>query len=249
VLGAGAVLMIAFGLVERRAEEPVLPLWVFRRRLLLSSGLTSAAIGAILLALSSYVPTYVQVVLGTGPLVAGFALATLLLGWPLAASQSGRIYLRLGFRGCAMIGSVVVLGGCALLLLLGRDSSVYEVGAYCLVIGVGMGLTSPPTLVAAQSSVGWNERGVVTGSNIFLRSLGSSLGVAVFGAIANAELGSRGADPARLTTAVHHIVIGLVIVAAAMVVAVALMPRGDRPGTEPEISGTDAAVDTPAGRG
>src|SRR3712207_8774895 len=50
--------------------------------------------------------------------------------------------------------------------------------------------------------------------SIFLRSLGSSLGVAVFGAIANAELGSRGADPVRLTTAVHHIVIGLVLVAA-----------------------------------
>src|SRR3712207_6241285 len=85
--------------------------------------------------------------------------------------------------------------------------------------------------------------------SIFLRSLGSSLGVAVFGAIANAELGSRGADPARLTTAVHHIVIGLVIVAAAMVVAVALLPRGDRPGAEPETSGAGTAVDTPAGRG
>ncbi|UQU67918.1 MFS transporter [Couchioplanes caeruleus] len=249
VLGAGAVLLVAFGFAERRAAEPVLPLWVFRRRLLLTSGLTSAGVGAILLGLSSYVPTYVQVVLGNGPLVAGFALATLLLGWPLAASQSGRVYLRLGFRGCALIGSAIVLAGSALLLLLGRDSTVVEVGAYCLVIGVGMGLTAPPTLVAAQSSVGWSDRGVVTGSNIFLRSLGSSLGVAVFGAIANAQLGSRGADPARLTTAVHHIFIGLLVVAAVMVVTVALMPRGDRPGPEPEISGSDAAVDTPAGRG
>ena len=222
---------------------------MFRRRLLVSSGLTSAGVGAILLALTSYVPTYVQVVLGTGPLVAGFALATLLLGWPVAASQSGRVYLKLGFRGCALIGTVIVLAGCALLLLLDRDSSVYEVGAYCLVIGLGMGMTAPPTLVAAQSSVGWADRGVVTGSNIFLRSLGSSLGVAVFGAIANAELAAQGADPARLTTAVHHIVIGLVVVAALMVVAVALMPRGDRPGPEPEISGAEAAVDTPAGRG
>ena len=67
----------------------MLPLWVFRRRLLVASGLISVGVGAILLGLSSYVPTYVQDVLGTGPLVAGFALATLTLGWPISA-QPGR---------------------------------------------------------------------------------------------------------------------------------------------------------------
>jgi hypothetical protein len=70
---------------------------------------------------------------------------------------------------------------------------------------------------------------VVTGSNIFLRSLGSSLGVAVFGAIANAVIGPGRVDPAQLTTAVHHIVIGLVVVAAVMLVLVTQMPRGDVP--------------------
>ncbi|BCJ56223.1 MFS transporter [Actinoplanes sp. NBRC 14428] len=249
VLGAGVVLLVAFGFAERGAGEPVLPLWVFRRRLLVFSGLTSAGVGAILLGLTSYVPTYVQVVLGTGPLVAGFALATLLLGWPLTASLSGRVYLRLGFRGCALIGATVVLAGTALLLLLGRDSSVLEVGAYCLVIGLGMGLTAPPTLVAAQSSVGWQERGVVTANNLFLRSLGSSLGVAVFGAIANARIGSDTADPARLAAAVHDIAIGLTLVAVLMIVMVSAMPRGDRPepgaAAEPEAR----AVDTPVRRG
>src|SRR4051812_368250 len=263
VLGVGAAALIAFGFVERTAAEPVLPLWVFRRRLLVASGLTSFGVGAILLGLSSYVPTFVQDVLGTGPLVAGVALATLLLGWPIAASQSGRavrgagplvaglalaplllgcriaasqsgrLYLRIGFRGCALIGTSIVLVGSALMLLLGGHSSVAEVGAFCLVIGLGMGLTAAPTLVAAQSSVGWGDRGVVTANNIFLRSLGSSLGVAVFGAIANATIGDGQVDPAALTTAVHHIFIGLVVVAALMIVTVALMPRGDRPDPEP----------------
>jgi EmrB/QacA subfamily drug resistance transporter len=233
VLAVGAAALIAFGFVERTAAEPVLPLWVFRRRLLVASGLTSFGVGAILLGLSSYVPTFVQDVLGTGPLVAGFALATLLLGWPIAASQSGRLYLRIGFRGCALIGTSIVLVGSALMLLLGGHSSVAEVGAFCLVVGLGMGLTAAPTLVAAQSSVGWGDRGVVTANNIFLRSLGSSLGVAVFGAIANATIGDGQVDPAALTTAVHHIFIGLVVVAALMIVTVALMPRGDRPDPEP----------------
>jgi EmrB/QacA subfamily drug resistance transporter len=233
VLAVGAAALIAFGFVERTAAEPVLPLWVFRRRLLVASGLTSFGVGAILLGLSSYVPTFVQDVLGTGPLVAGFALATLLLGWPIAASQSGRLYLRIGFRGCALIGTSIVLVGSALMLLLGGHSTVAEVAAFCLVIGLGMGLTAAPTLVAAQSSVGWGDRGVVTANNIFLRSLGSSLGVAVFGAIANATIGDGQVDPAALTTAVHHIFIGLVVVAALMIVTVALMPRGDRPDPQP----------------
>ena len=233
ILASGIAALIGFGFVERTATEPILPLWIFRRRLLITSGLTSACVGAILLGLSSYVPTYVQEVLGTGPLVAGFALATLLLGWPIAGSQAGRIYLRIGFRGCAMIGTSIVLIGAALMLLLAQESSVYEVAVFCLIIGLGMGLTASPTLVAAQASVGWGDRGVVTASNIFLRSLGSSLGVAIFGAIANATIGSDQADAAHLATAVHRIFIGLVIIAVLMIIAVLLLPRGDRPPAEP----------------
>jgi len=225
VLGGGLALLVVFGFVERGVEAPVLPLWVFQRRLLVSSGALAVGVGAILLGLSSYVPLFVQDVLGYGPLVAGFALAALTLGWPISASQAGKVYLRVGFRMCALIGTALVLFGSALLLLLGEGSSVWAVGAYCLVIGLGMGLTAAPTLIAAQSSVGWSERGVVTANNIFLRSLGSALGAAVFGAIANAIIGGDTVDPARLTTAVHRIFIGMVLVAAVMVGLAALIPR------------------------
>ena len=224
-LGGGLLLLVLFGLAERGAPEPVLPLWVFRRRLLVTSGQLAVGVGAILLGLSSYVPIYVQDVLGYGPLVAGFALAALTLGWPITASQAGRVYLRVGFRATALIGTVLVTGGCALLLLLGAESSVWAVGTYCLVIGLGMGLTAAPTLIAAQSSVGWSERGVVTANNIFLRSLGSALGAAVFGAIANAIIGGDAVDPALLTTAVHRIFIGMLLVAIVMIALAALIPR------------------------
>jgi EmrB/QacA subfamily drug resistance transporter len=225
ILGVGFASLIGFVLVERTAPAPVLPLWVFRRRLLVSSGLISVGIGAILYGLSSYIPTYVQDALGTGPLVAGFALATLTLGWPVAASQAGRIFLRLGFRWCAAIGTALVVAGSLLLLLLHVDSAVLTVAAICLVIGLGMGLTASPTLIAAQSSVGWAERGVVTASNIFLRSLGSAVGVAVFGAIANATIGSGKLSPATLTTAVPRIFIGIVLVALIIFALSMLIPR------------------------
>jgi MFS family permease len=152
-------------------------------------------VGALLIGLSSYVPTYVQGVLGTGALVAGLALAALTLGWPLAATLSGRLYMRMGFRRTALIGSVFIIIGAVLAALLRADSSVWEVAGTCFVFGVGMGLVSSPTLVAVQSVVGWDRRGVVTATNMFCRSLGSAVGVAVLGAIANATLTERFSHP------------------------------------------------------
>jgi MFS family permease len=232
------LLIAGFVLVERRVPEPVLPLWVFSRRLLLTTSLVSAGVGAVVLGLTSYIPTFVQDVLGTGPVIAGFALATLTLGWPVAAAQSGKVYLRIGFRSCALIGSVLVVIGTVLLLLLDASSSVGQVAATCFVIGLGMGLVASPTLIASQSSVGWRERGVVTANNLFCRSIGSALGVAVFGAIANATLGSNHStlstgrvSAATLTTATQHVFIGVAVLSVAIAVAVALMPRVGAPDT------------------
>ncbi|HYX97182.1 MAG TPA: MDR family MFS transporter, partial [Geodermatophilus sp.] len=179
VLVSGAVLLGLFVVIERRAADPVVPLRLLRNRLLVATNLASACVGAVLLGLTSYVPTFAQDVLGTGPLVAGFALAALTLGWPISASLSGRVYLRVGIRSTALVGASVVLLGSALLLLLDGSSSVVQVGATAFVIGLGMGFTAAPTLIAAQSAVQWQERGVVTGLNMFFRSAGSAVGVAV----------------------------------------------------------------------
>ena len=227
ILTIGAVLIVGFVLVEQRVPEPILPLWAFSRRILVTSSLASAGVGAIVLGLTSYIPTFVQDVIGTGAVVAGFALAALTLGWPITASQSGRIYLRVGFRNCALIGMGLAILGSALLLLLGEYSGVAQVAATCFVIGMGMGLVATPTLIAAQSTVGWGERGVVTGTNMFCRALGSALGVAVFGAIANSTLGSTtGQHTAdEITVATHHVFMGVFVVALATAVAVAAMPR------------------------
>jgi MFS family permease len=216
---------------------------MFGNRLLVATNLVAACVGAVLLGLTSYVPTFVQDVLGTGPLVAGFALAALTMGWPLSASQSGRVYLRIGMRATALIGAVVVVLGSALLLLFDESTSVPQVGATSFVIGLGMGFTAAPTLIAAQSAVQWQERGVVTGSNMFFRSAGSAIGVAVFGALVNATVGgSAGAgdqvSPAALTIAVHHVFLGTTVLAGTMLAAVLLMPRdrGRAPAPTQEVS-------------
>jgi multidrug resistance protein len=222
---AGLVLLAVFVRVERTATEPVLPLWAFQRRVLLTSSLVGVGVGAVLIGLTSFVPTFVQGVLGAGPLVAGFALAMMSLGWPITASQSSRLYLRTGFRATALIGSAVVVTGTVLTALSGPRSSVLFVGGACFLVGAGLGFVAAPALIAAQSTVAWAERGVVTAANLFSRSLGSAIGVAVFGAIANATLGPGPASPASLARASHHVFIAVAVAAVLMTIAVAAMPR------------------------
>ncbi|WP_438941846.1 MFS transporter [Naasia lichenicola] len=225
VFGAALALIVAFVLVEQRVAQPIVPLWIFQRRVTLSTSFVALGVGAILLGLSSYVPTFGQEVLGASALLAGFAIAALTLGWPIAATNAGRVYLRIGFRATALIGSAFVITGSALNLLLGADSTIWFVAINCAVIGFGMGWVASPALIAAQSSVGWGERGVVTAGNVFARSIGSAIGVAVFGAIVNAAVG--GADdpsPEALTGGIHSVFIALLVVSIGIAIAVSFMP-------------------------
>ncbi len=150
--------LIAFLIVETRAAEPILPLWVFSRRLLSTTSLVSLGVGAIVIGLSAYVPTYLEGSLGATPIVAGLALAALTLGWPVSASQAGRLYLRIGFRNTALIGLGFATLGSLSLAAFAHTPSLAIVAVSCFVIGIGMGLCAVPTLIAAQSSVEWNQR-------------------------------------------------------------------------------------------
>ena len=224
----GGLLLVAFVIVERYAAEPVLPLWVFSRRLLVTTTLVSLGVGAILIGLTSYVPTYLEGTIDVVPLVSGLAVAALTLGWPIAASVSGRFYLRIGFRNTALLGMTIAIAGAVSLAVTSVHPSVAFVAISCFVVGLGMGLIATPTLIAAQSSVGWNERGVVTGTNMFARSIGSSVGVAIFGAVANAIIGASAGgahDPGTVQSASTAVFVSVAIAAALTIVAVIAMPR------------------------
>ncbi|MGO4248326.1 MFS transporter [Paenarthrobacter sp. RAF54_2] len=204
VLSVGLLLLLMFLLVERRAAEPVLPSWVVSRPLLRTTALVSVGVGAVMIGLTSYVPTYLKGALSTSPLIAGLALAALTVGWPISASQAGRFYLRIGFKATALIGISVTVAGLLVLALTAAAPNVALIALSCFVVGLGLGLVATPTLIAAQSSVPWNERGVVTSANMFARSIGSALGVAVFGAIANsvyANTSSGADDPPSIVAA------------------------------------------------
>jgi EmrB/QacA subfamily drug resistance transporter len=232
---AAAVLLAAFVVVEARTPEPVLPLWIFRRRVLNSSNSGAFVVGVLMLGLTSYVPLYAQGVLGHGALAAGLALAAMTIGWPIAASTSGRFYLTMGFRRTVLMGAVFVILGAALLLPVSADSALWTLALPCFVMGIGFGYVASPGVIVAQSSVGWEHRGVATGTNMFARSMGSAVGVAVFGAIVNSRLAGGATtgsslDLAHLSAgvlapAVQAVFACSVVVALALLLSGLLMPR------------------------
>jgi EmrB/QacA subfamily drug resistance transporter len=225
-VGFGALTWFVFA--ERRAAEPIVDLTILARPLILTTTLVSLGVGALMIGVTSFVPTYLENALNAPPLVSGAAVAALTLGWPLAASTAGRLYMRHGFRVTILIGSAIALLGTIALAVSGPYPNPVTVAAVSFVIGFGLGWTAAPTLIAAQASVDWDERGVVTGVNVFARSAGSAVGVAIFGAIANnvinAGLGEH--DFATIISASTWVFVAVAALAALMCVASLRMPGG-----------------------
>ncbi len=205
VFAVAAAAAAAAVYAERRAAEPILPPWLWRRRALSGSALTALGLGLLVIGPTTFLPTYGQLVLGLGAVAAGAVLATMSFGWPLATSQSAKLFLRLGFRDTALIGAGICLVTVAVFLAFPVVSPVWQPAVDTFVLGGGLGLLSVCTVVGPQSTVGWSQRGVVTGSVMFCRYLGQSLGAAIFGAIFNATLNAKlRAAPGSLRAGLPH---------------------------------------------
>jgi EmrB/QacA subfamily drug resistance transporter len=191
IFGTAAAVLVAFVIQERRAAEPTVPLWVFSRRVLLGANLATASLGLLSIGLTTFLPTYAEGVLGISALFAGFILSSMSIGWPLASAFSGRVYLRIGFRDTALVGSIIILFASFGFYMFPESVPAWVPILCSLVIGAGFGFLSTSLIVGVQSLIDWNRRGVVTGANLFSRQLGQALGAAIYGSIANAVLLSK----------------------------------------------------------
>lgn len=182
------ILVAATVVRERTAAEPIMPGWVWRHRVMLGSNLAMVGMGLVMMAPGAYLPVFAQAVLGLGPIAAGLVLASMSVGWVTAASWSGRLYLRIGFRDTALLGAAMMLAAIAGFRLLPDSPSYWMVIADQILLGAGFGMLSTPLLVGVQSIVPWNQRGVATSTNMWSRYLGQSLGAAIAGAIFNGAM-------------------------------------------------------------
>ncbi|GGK33285.1 MFS transporter [Nocardia camponoti] len=219
-------MICAFLLTELRAVNPLLPLHLLSRTVVATGCAVSMMVGALITGITAYVPTFTQGVLGASAMVAGLTIGAVSIGWPLTSSQSGKIYLRIGFRACTLIGGVVNVAGCVLLWAMSDSvGAPWRIALACLIIGLGLGLVSTPSLIAAQTSCEWDERGVVTSSNMFARSVGSAIGAAVFGAMVNAHLTDPDhPQPAELSSGITTVFLAMTGAAVLTMLATVTLP-------------------------
>lgn len=182
-----AVTFIVFLFRETKAPSPMMPLGIWKNPLISLANIATLTSGAIMIGLSSFLPTYVQGVMGYSAVVAGFTLTMMSVGWPLASSLAGHIFLKIGYRATASIGGMALFIGSLFFISLSPSNGPVWAGVGSFITGIGMGLTSTTFIVSIQNSVGWKTRGVATASNMFMRMIGSSLGAAMLGGILNSQ--------------------------------------------------------------
>ncbi|MRG85872.1 MFS transporter [Salinibacillus xinjiangensis] len=183
VLGMGLFL-----LQEKRALEPMMPLKLWRNPIIVISNVGSLTTGMIMIGVISFIPTYVQGVMGYSAIVGGFSLAMMSIGWPVSATIAGKVLIRLGYLKNALIGGFGLIIGSILLITSEPAFGPIWVGIGSFFIGVGMGFTTTTFTVSVQSSVEWRVRGVATASNMFMRIVGNTVGISLMGGILNTRL-------------------------------------------------------------
>ncbi len=196
------VAVVLFVLQERRSPEPMISLELWGRRPIAAANGASLLAGMVMMGLTTFLPMFVQGVMQQSPLIGGFALSAMVLGWPIGATVGVRVGLRrFGVRAMLRVGGVLIPLGSLVFLVLNGESSPIVAGLGSLVVGVGMGLSSSASIILIQDIVDWSERGSVTASYLFARSLGSTFGATVFGAVLNFGLlrsGHAGATSEQL---------------------------------------------------
>ncbi|MET9952160.1 MFS transporter [Streptomyces sp. NPDC006339] len=191
LFGGAAALAALTVLIERRAAEPIIPGWVWRRRTIAAVNLALGALGLLMVAPTVFLPTYAQAVLGLGPIAAGFVLSAMTLSWPVTAALSNRVYTRIGFRQTALLGMGLALLVLLAFPLLPFPGEPWQPALLMLLLGGALGFFQLPLIVGVQSTVPYEERGTTTASVLFVRQVGQSVGAALFGAVANGVLAAR----------------------------------------------------------
>src|SRR5690625_6155137 len=154
---------------------------IWRHEVIRIANITYLLTGMILIGVSSYLPAFVQGVMGKSAMVAGFTLTTMSIGWPIASVVAGRLLLVRGYRVTSLLGGLSLVVGSFLFFMLSPERGPIWAGTGSFFIGVGRGMTSTAFNVAIQSSTAWDIRGIATAANMFMRLLGCVLCVYYFG--------------------------------------------------------------------
>jgi EmrB/QacA subfamily drug resistance transporter len=204
LLGLAAALFAGLIWAERRAADPIVPLPLFRDRLFAVACLHGVLVGCALFGSLSFMPLFVQGVLGTSATAAGATLTPMIVAWTLASIVSGRIMLRLNYRTIALAGMLLITLSTYLLSRIGpQGTSYFNLTVYMALMGIGAGFSIPVFLIAVQSTIPRRSMGTATSSLQFTRNIGGTLGVSLMGVVLSLRffsgLAAAGLDPAGIS--------------------------------------------------
>ena len=189
-LGVGGLTLLGVWIVcEQRAVDPIVPLRLFRNDVVAVACAMSFLVGVAMFGAITYLPVFLQVVKGVSASNSGLLVAPLMLGVLVAAMLAGRHITKTGrYKFTGPMGFAVLIVGCTLLATYGVDTPLAAVFGTMVLLGVGLGVLSPPLTMAVQNVVDPSDMGVATATAMFMRTMGASVGVAVFGALFSANL-------------------------------------------------------------
>jgi len=190
LLGAGTIIFgAAFIFVELHHPEPLVPLSLFKNSIVAVSSVLGFIIGFSMFGAIVFLPVFLQVAMGATPTEAGLQLLPLMLGLIITSIASGRIITHTGkYRIFPIIGTAVATLGMWLLSTINPTSGYWYVALGSFVLGFGLGNVMQVLLLAVQNSVPIQQMGAATSTSTFFRSIGGTIGTAVFGAIFTAQL-------------------------------------------------------------
>jgi EmrB/QacA subfamily drug resistance transporter len=189
VLTAAAVLLAAFAFVERTVPEPILPFHLLRNQTVAASVACMALVGMAMFGTISFVPLFVQGVIGTSATSSGVVLTPLLLGAVITSFISGQIVSRTGrYRPNTLIGPVVLGAGELLLWRMGVNTTNAQAARNMVICGIGLGAMMQIFVLSVQNSVSRSAMGTATALTQFSRSIGATLGVTLMGVLVNQRL-------------------------------------------------------------
>ncbi|MET0324221.1 MAG: MDR family MFS transporter [Ilumatobacteraceae bacterium] len=185
----GVVLAVAFLLQERRAHEPILPLRLFGDRVFSVCIAMSALLGSVVVGVSTFLPLFLQVVSGASATTSGLLLVPMMAGVVVGSNVCGRLVHRTGrYKAFPIIGTAVAVVGLVLLSTIEVATTRLFISVAMGVVGVGLGSSIPIMTLAVQNTAPAADMGAATSSVNFFRTLGSALGVAVFGTVLSVRL-------------------------------------------------------------
>lgn len=189
LLAAGVLLTVAFVFSELRAEEPIIPLRLFRNRVYTPTVIFTMLMGLAMFGGIIYLPVYFQVVQGMTPTESGLALLPMVAGIFTTSIGAGQVMTRTGrYKAFPILGAAVTALGILLLSRLDMDTPYWQVALYVYTLGFGLGFTMQIVVTAVQNAVDRSDMGSATSSVTFFRSMGGAFGTAIFGAVLTGRL-------------------------------------------------------------